>query len=428
MFIQIHMLQSMPPGNLNRDETGQPKKCVFGGVTRGRISSQCLKRNIRQSEQFKGTFGDALADRTTYLPRMVADALKKDSGTTFPDEELNALMAAIASRFKKEKSPKQSEELKEENASEADTSTSAGDATGQTGQLVFFPPPFAAAIARLIAEFRKEDPKAYQHFVGTLKPKPKKDEKRPLDKKVEKLVRAIADASQLLTVDIGLFGRMTTSDLVVNVEAACQVAHAIGTHETVIESDYFTAMDDCKANYATNQMDKAGAAFLGSGETEMFYNASVYYKYLNLDLDALRKHLSQNGQAWSDNEASKAVGALLAAAALANPTGKQNSFASHGVPQLILVELSKIKRPISYANAFLQPVQGPNYLSRSAEALKAHVESVSPAFAPADIQRYLLAVGHAETAINGATPKETLDALVKAVSAASVAPRAEAVA
>ncbi len=53
MFVQVHMLQSMPPGNLNRDDTGQPKKCIFGGVTRGRISSQCLKRNIRRSPQFK---------------------------------------------------------------------------------------------------------------------------------------------------------------------------------------------------------------------------------------------------------------------------------------------------------------------------------------------------------------------------------------
>ena len=72
MFVQIHMLQSMPPGNLNRDDTGQPKKCIFGGVTRGRISSQCLKRNIRHSIQFKEAFGDALSKRTTYMPRMVA--------------------------------------------------------------------------------------------------------------------------------------------------------------------------------------------------------------------------------------------------------------------------------------------------------------------------------------------------------------------
>lgn len=77
MFEQIHMLQSMPPGNLNRDDSGQPKKCLFGGVTRGRISSQCLKRNIRHSLQFQEAFNDELADRTTYLPRMVSDELRK---------------------------------------------------------------------------------------------------------------------------------------------------------------------------------------------------------------------------------------------------------------------------------------------------------------------------------------------------------------
>ena len=85
MFIQIHMLQSMPPGNLNRDDTGQPKKCVFGHVTRARMGSQCLKRNIRHSRHFKEAFGDALADRTTYLPRMVADELKKLDSTISDD-------------------------------------------------------------------------------------------------------------------------------------------------------------------------------------------------------------------------------------------------------------------------------------------------------------------------------------------------------
>ena len=89
MFVQIHMLQSIPPGNLNRDDTGQPKKCTFGGVTRGRISSQCLKRNIRRSAQFKEAFGKGLADRTQYLPRMVAD-----SGITVRPGDPHALAAA----------------------------------------------------------------------------------------------------------------------------------------------------------------------------------------------------------------------------------------------------------------------------------------------------------------------------------------------
>src|SRR5208283_3533889 len=121
MFIQIHMLQSMPPGNLNRDDTGQPKKCIFGGVTRGRISSQCLKRNMRRSAQFKEAFGDALAERTTYLPQMVADELKKEGALGVPDEEINDLMLAIASKFKKEKRASESEEGDGEGAEQAKT-------------------------------------------------------------------------------------------------------------------------------------------------------------------------------------------------------------------------------------------------------------------------------------------------------------------
>ena len=88
MFVQIHMLQSMPPGNLNRDDTGQPKKCVFGGVTRGRISSQCLKRNIRHSAQFRDAFGDALASRTKDLPRMVGDELRQNPQLGVPADDL----------------------------------------------------------------------------------------------------------------------------------------------------------------------------------------------------------------------------------------------------------------------------------------------------------------------------------------------------
>ena len=53
MLIEIHAIQNHSPANLNRDDLGAPKTCYFGGVMRSRISSQCLKRSIRTSEQFK---------------------------------------------------------------------------------------------------------------------------------------------------------------------------------------------------------------------------------------------------------------------------------------------------------------------------------------------------------------------------------------
>lgn len=413
MFLQIHMIQSMPPGNLNRDDSGQPKQCVFGGVTRGRISSQCLKRNIRLSEEFKVKFGDHLANRTQHLPGMVADELRNDAALGVPEAEFPALMTVLAGQFKKESAKDADDAEGEDGADDGKGSTGAeraGEGADKTPQLVFFPPPFARRIAELVAEFRNSDEAGYAFFLGARKGKKgdKKDEKS-LKAAVGAFVEKVAAASKRLTVDIGLFGRMTTSPLVVDVEAACQVAHAIGTHETLIESDYFTAMDDRKTG--------SSAAFMGSGETETFFNSAVYYKYLNLDADALRRNLPSLGT----GEIAKVAGALVAAAAFATPTGKQNGFASYGAPELILVEASRTRRPLSYANAFLQPVEGGvgrNLMTESAKSLAAYVDGIAAAFAPADTKRLLLAVGAAKVVLTSANESAaSLDALIERVEA-----------
>jgi len=418
MFIQIHMLQSMPPGNLNRDDTGQPKKCIFGGVTRGRISSQCLKRNIRLSAQFKEAFGDSLASRTTYLPQMVAEEIRKDQKLGVPEEEMDEIMLGIAGKFKKGERGGEADEAEGggEEQIPADSISMSNGKAGQTPQLVFFPKPFARRIAELIAEFRRNNLRAYTSFIGRkASPKPTKDDGKSFKVAIDNFVKQASDASRSLTVDIGMFGRMTTSDLVVNVEAACQVAHAISTHETLIESDYFTAMDDLKVKYASTQTERTGAAFLGSGETETFFNSSVYYKYLNLDTDALREHLPS----LSETDAAHVAGVFVSAAAQTTPTGKQNSFAAHSVPEFILVEVTKAKRPISYANAFLQAVEGGpgrNLTTESAKALCGYIDSVAVAFAPPDVRRLLLAVGPASVPLKSDHDSvDTLDKLVESV-------------
>lgn len=48
MFIEIHTIQNFAPANLNRDDTGSPKDCEFGGHRRARVSSQCWKRAVRE--------------------------------------------------------------------------------------------------------------------------------------------------------------------------------------------------------------------------------------------------------------------------------------------------------------------------------------------------------------------------------------------
>ena len=51
-FIQLHLLTSYPPSNLNRDDLGRPKTARFGGFERLRVSSQSLKRSWRTSDLF----------------------------------------------------------------------------------------------------------------------------------------------------------------------------------------------------------------------------------------------------------------------------------------------------------------------------------------------------------------------------------------
>ena len=390
MFVQIHILQSLPPGNLNRDDTGQPKKCTFGGVTRGRISSQCLKRNIRLSEMFESTFGEKLAKRTKFLPTLVGEELKDIKG--FPADDIDGVMKGVAGLFKKD---------------------SKDDDLGTTPQLVFFPPPFAKKIAQLVSELREKSSKAYEKFIGKAK-KGKKDDAE-VKKAIDAFMAEAFEARESLSIDVGLFGRMTTSNLVKDVEAACQVAHAISTHEALVQGDYFTAMDDAQNDYLTTQLDKKGAAFLGSGDNVTFFNSAVYYKYLNVDVDALLETLGHEHA----EQVVKAVGMLIKAAALATPTGKQNSFAAHSAPELILVEVSGTKQPISLANAFLEPVTGNNLMASSVEALVDYHNDFAVAYETGDTKRYVLAVGksskEAASKINDAHDVESIKALVDSV-------------
>ena len=400
MFVQIHMLQSVPPGNLNRDDAGQPKKCLFGGVTRGRISSQCLKRNMRLSPLFQEAFAEQLAKRTKYLPRLVADAVLEAG--VIPEKEIDGIKAGIAAQFKKEAKAE---------AEGDDAAETASSATDTTPQLVFFRPAFATKIAELLGEMRKSHPQAYKKFIGE-KEKRSKEEDKAADEAIQAFRDAALNARESLSVDVALFGRMTTSDIVVDVEAACQVAHAISTHETLIESDYFTAMDDMQQSFVTSQTQGGGAAFLGSGDTETFFNSAVYYKYVNIDTDALMKTVGDT------DKVRHAVGVMVQAAALATPTGKQNSFAAHSVPELVLVEVSKRKQPISYANAFLEPVQGDDLMLESVRAMDQYCGSIAAAYAPPDTQRFMLAVGKAAGVPMDAEKSSTLADLASRVEKA----------
>ena len=259
MLYEIHMLKNYPPTNLNRDDSGAPKSCQFGGTNRGRISSQCLKRSWRTSPLLAQAIGaEHLGTRTRRLPDLVAEKLEEMGVSQEYIQELLPKLSGFGNKDGKEN--------KEGN---------------YTAQVIFYAPEDIQAVADVVKE--KLDACETLKQVKSLKAKD--------------LQEAVKGAEvRPVTLDMALFGRMVTSNAFRDVEASMQVAHAISTNQMNLESDYFTAMDDLLSG-AT--MEEMGAAIIGDTD----YNSSCYYLYASLDTEILRKNLKDTPDAEALNQA-----------------------------------------------------------------------------------------------------------------------------
>lgn len=339
MLVEIHMLQTYSPSNPNRDDLGAPKRALFGGFSRLRISSQCIKRSIRRSDLLKQALGEAhLGQRTVSFPTLVEAALK-ESG--IPEGEHAAIVNACQSIAKAEKKPLV--EAAPEGAIDV-----ADEEEKRTAQLIFLGAAEVREFVRVLEELRVEMPEEYQAFLsppaeaeeGEKKGKGKAKKAAKPRGRMKAFQERLRGAFTHDAVDIALFGRMTTSDYFDNVEAAMQVAHAISTDEVIPEVDYYTAVDDLQPK------EKTGSAFLDEAQ----FGSATFYKYFSLNFDLLVSNLAGDAAL-----AKQAVLAFVDAAAKANPTGKRNSYANNNLPDAILVEIREQNIPTSYSNAFLEP-------------------------------------------------------------------------
>lgn len=334
MLIQIHILQNYAPANLNRDDTGSPKDAMFGGTRRGRISSQCLKRSIRKSTAFCEAFeqDNLLGMRTKLLPEQIRNELQAMGVEEAAIQKIVQRVPEIGHKASK--------------VEEEDTGESTPEKTETaTRQLIFIGKNELRPLAeKLLALYQETG----------LQKWPKVELEKELG------------SSLPLSVDIAMFGRMTTSAAFEDVQAAVQVAHALSTNTLTQEFDYYTAVDDLSG--------ESGAGMIGDVE----FNSSTFYKYLNIHWEELVKNLG------GDREiARRAVLALVEAAATAQPSGKQNSFAAYNLPDLILVEVSERNLPVSYANAFIKPIRASGDLSVvdvSVEKLGNYLSQVSKVY------------------------------------------------
>jgi CRISPR system Cascade subunit CasC len=177
-------------------------------------------------------------------------------------------------------------------------------------------------------------------------------------------------------VDMALFGRMVAEDPSLNIDAACQVAHAIGIHRSDNEFDYYTAMDD------RSPEDTAGAGMIGTIE----FTSSTLYRYATINVPLLEDNLG------STEATVRAVQAFVAAFIVSMPTGKQNTFANRTLPGAVVVQV-RTSQPVSLVNAFEKPVEPRKDKSRmqvACEALAAQERRLDVAFGVAPLHSYAI--------------------------------------
>lgn len=395
-LIEIHALQNFAPSNLNRDDTGAPKDALFGGTRRARISSQCLKRAVRQyfDPKSNNSFfkAEELADRTKRLlgelKKQIGDKGKNDNEV---DGKIEMALASMGLKLKGEKTEYLLFLGKSEVNRLADKIHEKWDEIGDTVARI------SAIKSRLNEDLKGNDEdKKMKTILQTLKlyddkQKIKEEDIVAIENNLDEIVKVLAKhyvdiqplqeatsgsgkgkgrkksempewekqiqdilkegkkgisplGKALLTildggkaVDLALFGRMLADMPEKNQYAACQVAHAISTHAVEREFDFYTAVDDLKPE------DTAGADMMGTVE----FNSACFYRYAVVDWDKFVKNLQ------GDEElARKGLQAFLEGFVVAEPTGKQNTFAAHNPPEFVAVSVRRNTAPLNLANAF----------------------------------------------------------------------------
>jgi CRISPR system Cascade subunit CasC len=314
-ILDVHVLQTVPPSNLNRDDTGSPKTARYGGVVRARVSSQAWKRATR--EAFDGVLDrEQLGVRTKRLVELLGEEIQRQDPALAEDAQALAHAVLTAAGIKLAV-PKGKKDVPEE-----------------PSYLVFLSNQQVSGLAELAVRAAGD--------AGDGKPVIEKKE-----------AKTRADTAH--SVDVSLFGRMVADVPDLSVDAAAQVAHAISVHAVENEYDYFTAVDDHKA--ADEEQD-AGAGMIGTVE----FNSSTLYRYATVDVDRLRDNLGDSGVTRS------AVEAFLRSFVLSMPTGKQNTFANRTLPDAVLIVL-RDTQSINLVGAYEEPIRAGETGGRATAAI-----------------------------------------------------------
>lgn len=364
-FIDIHALQTIPPSNINRDDTGSPKSAFFGGVQRQRVSSQAWKSVIRR-------YFESHLDRSKLgvRTRLIADEVVARILSSAPEFDADSAEDAVVQAFTAVGNSKKHVKLEKQEGDKRISDRAVSNAA------LFLSNQQIDKLAQAIIEANGE-------------------------KIPPKQVKEILNTEH--GIEIALFGRMVAEAADFNVDAACQVAHALSVHGSEPDFDYYTAVDDV----VRASDDATGAGMIGTVEMA----SSTFYRYANINLDALNANLG---------DASVSVEATLAfvrAFIESMPTGKQNSFAARTLPDAVIVSVRN-DRPISYVNAFekaITEVEGRRVVA--ARALASEAKNIEEVYGYEPVASYVLALGDLKEELAGLGESVTLKGLLESLEA-----------
>ena len=304
LYVDFHVIQTVPPSCINRDDTGSPKTAIYGGALRARVSSQAWKRAMRLS--FKDIFtSELIGCRTRKIKVLVADKICANH----PDMDREAA-EKLAVQIMALGGVKSDEDKKD--------------------VLFFVSAIQIESLAKLAVEYQEDT-------------SGKKEKEKAYKSRVESALRDNP------SIDILLFGRMAPGNPSLNFDAAAQVAHSISTHTISNEYDYFTAVDDCADE------DHTGAGHIGTVE----FNSSTLYRYATVNVGELAQMLQPE-------ELKLAVKGFAEAFIRSMPAGKQNTFANRTLPDMVYVTFRN-DQPVNLVGAFEKPVTAKGGYVRESE-------------------------------------------------------------
>lgn len=341
-FLQIHTLCGYPAALLNRDDSGLAKRITYGGAVRTRVSSQCLKRHWRTAESvhaLQRIDGAAAGVRSREIvTRRVIEPLR--DGGHDPDT-----VGAIGTAF------------------QTAVYGSKGDKRSNRQPLLLGEPEIAylADEARKIAEAHRGDAEGARAAAGQW------------TKESRMNMRAMRGACSMPGgIAAALFGRMVTSDVEANIDAAVHVAHAFTVHAEESESDFFTVVDDLH-----RVEDDAGADHIG--ETEL--TCGLFYGYVVIDRNTLLGNLAQDTRM-----AGTVAERMVHLIATVSPGAKLGPTAPYGYASWMLVEAGD-RQPRSLAEAFREHCRP--VTRKAEERLRLHLGRLDAAYETGEARRLM---------------------------------------